>query len=229
MLVRPGAVRAPAWLNRSCRVHCPRATYPERDRAREGSRSAHDIGSMTANANPLRETLKLRSQRVSSRRQFPELGEAAFHRIPQPILLLARHHWASPLGSPRCWASLRRSAHRCPQYRALVGAGDVRVSVRESAGSGPGDRPADSPEPTSPAAALQHPAWTDDASWTHRFPIPVAAEIPRRTSLSHGSRLSLPFFSAWSTLETRGGPESTRLPGRRLETPQPRLGLNPHT
>ena len=29
--------------------------------------------------------------------------------------------------------------------------------------------PADPAEPASPAAALQHPAWTDDASWKHRL------------------------------------------------------------
>src|SRR5580704_7344152 len=29
--------------------------------------------------------------------------------------------------------------------------------------------PTDLAEPASPAAARQHPSWTDDASWTHRL------------------------------------------------------------
>ena len=45
----------------------------------------------------------------------------------------------------------------------------MRLSVREPAGSRPGDSARRLGEPTSPAAALQHPAWTDDASWKHRL------------------------------------------------------------
>jgi site-specific DNA recombinase len=43
--------------------------------------------------------------------RFSHLRVDYLHRVPQPIVRLARHHGVSPLGSPRCWASLRRDAH----------------------------------------------------------------------------------------------------------------------
>src|SRR5262249_44899091 len=51
---------------------------------------------------------------IPADQEAPEVaqpGEAALHRIPQTIVVLARDHWTPRLGLPVRWASLGRDAH----------------------------------------------------------------------------------------------------------------------
>ncbi len=97
-------------LERSCRVHRPRVTYPSGiGHARVVARRTHS--SMTAK----REFAPVDAQQTLPADEEPtgivQPGEAAFHFVPLPIASFARHDWVSSLGSPIRWASPGRDAH----------------------------------------------------------------------------------------------------------------------
>jgi SRSO17 transposase len=69
------------------------------------------------------------------------------------------------------WADYRLTdAHSIERWWELVMCAYLLVSLQAPTLAAPADQPASTPAPAGPpAVARQHPAWTDDASWTHRL------------------------------------------------------------